>query len=600
MEVPLPVVISLAVPTGFGLSTIIFFLTSIIFSQNLFHLFVNMAIIGVVSLILFLVAIKLRMKFKRMLKICKYDPIVFAGYAAVAFYIVFKTYLRHARTFPLTMEPFIHEEISLQSSFLVGTNSPKLNVFHLKHPNYAGGTCVSRWLTALHAVMLRIGKANLKHAISVPSFIEMMSYLVSMFYFTKEFSVPYPISIIAPFIAINVAGFGFFGFLNSGVRFSRLNDYVTDTAMGHSSRFHPLLNIYLGSLPTVYALSLLGPIFYLVLKIAKKGMKLDKKTAIFIGFISGILLLPAQHQAYFSLAAYFGFFVFINMLFGRSNPYFALIAIGFAVGSAIHVPRIMNKEFISNLFGKEAPWSRLYKRGVLFPAVDFWMGTYGTFQVVLLIGFFLLERSEKLVFLPSVFCFVIFTFWKLTPSCEYNSVPIFCVFIIVAGPIYCVIWWRLALLAKTVELKGAILMIGFICGVINCTSSILGIFKQWKTSKQSWGEIEERTADWIVKHTSRDAVFHVPRIEMEPVSLLAGRQVFLESIPIMRNVGFDSEEREDMYRNITHANLEGFENYVNYIVKMVSMVNDANEVKLSDNWDPVYTNREYEIYEYKK
>ena len=54
-------------------------------------------------------------------------------------------------------------------------------------------------------------------------------------------------------------------------------------------------------------------------------------------------------------------------------------------------------------------------------------------------------------FLPSVVRFFIFTLLKLVLFCEYTSVTVFCVFMIVSGVVYVVIWYWFSMLPKTVE-----------------------------------------------------------------------------------------------------------------------------------------------------
>ncbi|EAX91011.1 hypothetical protein TVAG_479190 [Trichomonas vaginalis G3] len=498
------------------------------------------------------------------------------------------------------MEPFIQEDLSLQASFLHGINSPKINIFRMKHPNFAGLSVVTRWLTPLHSSMLRLGKASMKMGLLAPALFEMIAYLLAMYVLSKDFKIPEYIAIIVPFIALNVGGFGFFGFLINATRTNRFADYVTDMYMGHPSRFHPLLNIYLASPGTVFALSILSPLYVIIFKIANKAIKLDKISSLFIGFIPGLLLPPSQHQAYFGFATYFAIFVLLYLFEGKGSFSFPLMAIGFCAGTAFHIPRMLTPTFLSNLFGIESPWAMLYKRGVLFPAVDFWMGMYGTFQVILLCGFFLLRKSERLLFLPSVVCFFIFTFLKLVPFCEYTSVTVFCVFMIISGVVYAAIWYRFSLLPKTLESKGVVAMLAVIMTVITCLSSVIGAQKQWTNLSPSWYDVDETLTTWAMKKTPRNSVFLAPRSDIQAISVIAGRQVFMSSIRSMRHTGVDKEKRESELKEIIANNCTGLEKLVDYIIRGNSVVNDLAKEVLPDSWSEVYSNREYTVYQYKK
>ena len=44
----------------------------------------------------------------------------------------------------------------------------------------------------------------------------------------------------------------------------------------------------------------------------------------------------------------------------------SLLTTFFFIGSSIHIPRMLNSSFLSGIMGIEAPWSRLYKKVVLF------------------------------------------------------------------------------------------------------------------------------------------------------------------------------------------------------------------------------------------
>lgn len=597
-ELNIFVMISFGIPTGIGVSTLIFFITSLFFGQNTFHLLVHIAILGFITFVLLIAALTLKLKIRKTMKFNYYDLGALAAYIVIPLYIANRAYFHSSRFLPPNMEPFIQEDLSLQASFLYGVNSPKLNVFKMKHPNFAGLSVVTRWLTALHSTMIRIGKGSMRMGLLLPTSLEMFAYLIAMYNFAKDFKMPEYIAVLAPFIALNVGGFGFFGFLINSSRTNRFNDYVTDMFMGHPSRFHPLLSIYLASPPNIFAISLLAPIFVIIFKIANKSIKLDKKASLFIGFIPGLLLPPSQHQAFFGFAAYFAIFVVFYSFSGRAHFNFILLVIGFGAGTAFHITRMLTPTFLSNLFGIESPWSQLYKRGVLFPAVDFWMGMYGTFQIVLLVGFFLLNKSERIVFLPSVICFFIFTFLKLVPFCEYTQVTVFCVFMIIAGVVYAAIWYRFVFLPKSGEKRGVVAMIAIIFTVVTCLASFAGTHKQFNSGSPSWYDVDETLATFIMRRTPRDAVFIAPRTDIQVVSVIGGRQVFLSSIRSTRHIGVDKEKREKMLKEFAANNCEGLEKHASYIIRSNSALNDIPADAIPKNWEEVFSNREYTVYHY--
>ena len=595
-------IIALSIPIGFCFSSLLFFFLSTILGQNLFHLFIHLGIILFISLFLFQNHLRRKIYWKLFKGITYKDFIIPLIYLILSSIIVFKTYLRYPRSFPMVIDSFIHEDLSLQSSFLVGINSPRVNIFYIYHPNYSGIPSVSRWLVPFHSVMLRIGKSNLRIALCIPTSLILFSFFLSMNLIGENLGLPYYINFLSPFIGILTSGFGFFRFLIAIKRNHRLNDYVSDLGDGRASRFHPILNMLLGNRSNSYSISIIAALFLALTKMIKNIYKFDKYSLIFIGFITGFILPALSHQAFISISIYLLIFSSIHSIRTLNIKDLSLLTTFFFIGSSIHIPRMLNSSFLSGIMGIEAPWSRLYKRGVLFPAVDFWVGTYGIFPFILLIGFFLLNKFERQLFLPSICCFFLFTFWKLQPNCEYNSVPILLVFMSLGGIIYLIIMYRFILIPKTLEAKGATAAIVLIITLISITSSLLGLQRQWKHQKQLWDDMDERLADWLIKKTDKKSIFLSPQIPLQPVSTLAGRQCYLESLDVLRNIGINPDERMDFFKNLIKNNtIFGIENYISYFVKANELKFDTHDFNIEeDKWNDIYSTRVYIVYEKSK
>jgi len=599
---PLFALIAISIPFGIGLSTFIFFALSTIVGQNMFHLLIHTGMLFFIAIFYLQKHIRSG-KYKRLAKAFQIKSLIAPSlYAFVSVYLVYRTYLNSPRSFPMNMDSLIQEDLSLQSSFLVGVNSPRLNYFYIYHPNYAGIPAVTRWLVPFHSVMLRIGKASLRISLCVPTALELLSFLISMYILAENFGLPIQIAIVAPFIGLLASGFGFFRFLIGSKRNHRLNDYVSDIADGRASRFHPLLSIVLANRSTAYSISIIAAIFLAFQLMISNHYKFERLGLLFIGFSSGLLLPIAQHQAFFAFGVYLIIFYGTQTLQVRHIKELSLFISAFLTGAAIHVPRFLNGSFIKGMMGVEAPWSRLYKRGVLFPAVDFWVDTYGVFPFILIIGFYLLKKIERQLFLPSIGSFFVFTFWKLQPNCEFNSVPIFCIFMTIAGIMYTIILFRFINMPQTEESKGAVAAICLILVAITCTSSVLGIQRQWKHQKQLWDDMDERLADWLIKKTSKTAVFHSIPIPLQPVSTLAGRQTFLECAEVTRFVGMEFDTRMELLRSFNkNGTLTGIESHVSYIIRANENKIDNNEGAIDEEkWTDVYSTRVYTVFEKTK
>ena len=130
--------------------------------------------------------------------------------------------------------------------------------------------------------------------------------------------------------------------------------------------------------------------------------------------------------------------------------------------------------------------------------------------------------------------------------------------------------------------------------VMTCTAScVLGIHKQVNNVKAVWGTTEEQLVGWILKNTPTDSVFMAPLVALNPISLLAGRPMFLECSDVMRHIGYNSTTREQEYREFLSSNgTTRLDDMVQYFVT----ADDGWSLPL-DKWRKVYYYREFNVYQ---
>ena len=556
-EISLVLTISMGVPTGIGISSMVFFCCSPILGHNAIHLAIHVVLLLSVSG--FLWRIRRTGKEPRRIQVVRSELYAMAGYAIMSLYLCFKFYFPSPRSLCLALDSHVVEEISLQSSFYVGVNSGFINPLRIWHPNYAGRRVVTRWLLAFHASMMRIGYATLRSSLAIPSAMLITSFCVILQQLAILFEIPVFIAWMVPLVSLFVSGFGFLRVLVKERRTVRTNDYVSQSGYGKITRFHPVIHLLLGFRHTTLALPITAMMLYALYAYVRRKSHAQKSMLPMTGLLVGAVLPGVEHQAFCGAVVFFFAFSLLQVIQKRKlSRQLKLFGVLLLTGFLFHLPRYLDTTFLHDLFGIETPWGTLVRLGEFVPVFSVWWHNCGLFIVV-----------------------VLFFSWFKLLAIEYNLY------------MFILTLYRFVLSPKEPEVKGVMAAICLIA-VMACTAScVLGIHKQVNNVKAVWGTTEEQLVGWILKNTPTDSVFMAPLVALNPISLLAGRPMFLECSDVMRHIGYNSTTREQEYREFLSSNgTTRLDDMVQYFVT----ADDGWSLPL-DKWRKVYYYREFNVYQ---
>ncbi|OHT03924.1 hypothetical protein TRFO_28702 [Tritrichomonas foetus] len=589
-------IISFGIPSGFGISSMIFYFCSCILGQNFVHVLIHTALLIFSSLYLLRKRSKIPRKSSRFTSLTKNDLIVPLIYLFISLYLTWKIYLPSPRSFSLAFETHLTEEFSFISSFKHGVNSGLSNPFHIHHPNYAGHYAVSHWLTAFHSSMLQIGFASLKISLFVPTSLLLSSFATILYLLALQFNLPMYLAFLSPFLTLLFSGFGFLRFLDNGKRTNRSNDYVSQTGYGKYPRFHPIFHLFYGFRHTSLALPLVTGVIFILFWSIKYKHSINNLTLPFAGFVFGFVMPATQHQTFIGFLVFFGIFLSLQLT-TKNFPKLKGFALMIFFGFAFHIPRYLDFEFLKNLLNIEVQWKLLVHHEFI-PPFSLWWNNCGVFIIIFLfLSWFQLNSIEYYLYLPSLGCFFIFNFWKLQTLVQYNIFLFLSLVYTIGSCVLLATLYRFVTAASEPESRGVIAAMSLIA-VISCTiSAAMGVHRQINNFKPLWSISDEHLANWIIEKTHKNSVFIAPMISLNPISALAGRTMYMDNVDVLSHCGFNYSDRfletQNFWKNIESPNILQIVDYV------IVLIDDKNKVS-EENWRKIYHTRDYQIYQRNK
>lgn len=617
-------IFAFGIASGIGFSSTIFYFFSILFGNNIIHLLIHILILLFVSFTL----MKKRTKVPRKNSISffsnsfssltwssilaifekkNHELVTFVLYLLISFNITRKIYLPSPRSFTYAFDSHLTEELSFISSFHHGAN--KKIYIRINHPNFEGHFSVSNWLTAFHSSMLQIGFANLKVALFFPTFLLLVSYATIMYFLSLQFDLPSYFAFFVPIISLNLSGFGFLRFLYFDKRTSRTNDYVSQTGYGKCPRFHLLFHIYYGFRHQTLTLPLVVGVIYILFLSAKYKYSLANSSLSleFAGFVFGFIMPSVQYQSFVGFLLFFSIFFLMQISKPKSLLKLKGFIIFLIVGFIFHIPRYLsflanNEDFV--LFEYEVQWKLLVHHEFI-PPLSLWWNNCGVFTIIyIFLSLFQLNSIEYYIYIPSVFCFFFFNFFKLQNLVQYNMFVFMSLNYTTGSVILLATLYRFSKSPKDAETRGVISAISLIL-ILSCTiSSIMGLKRQIGNIRPVWSLNDELLVKWIINNTPQNAVFISPLISFNPISALGGRCSYIENNDVLSHSGFNFNTREAKYRKfMKNMNVfyEEADDDLKDILDNVDYIVLIDKGNLNENvWKEVFNSRSFIIYQNQK
>jgi hypothetical protein len=273
--------------------------------------------------------------------------------------------------------------------------------------------------------------------------------------------------------------------------------------------------------------------------------------------------------------------------FDWNGKFFYWLGIGFF----IHIPRWLNLTFLSSFFNIEHSSQSLTSEGELIPIFGAWWNNSGVLLFCVFgLAWFKLSRLEYVLFGPCFLTFAILNIWKFQQFVEYNATVVLVVIYPITSVVFISVMWRFVCHPEEKEARGVLAALSVICCISFCLASTMGIVRQLGNCRQAWGPSEEALGNWILGNTDkRDVFLTVPLSPVHPVSVLAGRALWVSLAPIVELSGFNGTTRLAEVAKFELGQQAVFN--VKYLV-----VGDSKMSWNQSAWKQVYSGRDYIVY----
>lgn len=582
-------IMPISIPIGFGISSILFFFCSLNLSFSSFHLILHSCGLTLVGTMIHIKKNKFIVKFS---KPFKRDLIFNIVSLIVAFFISWNAYFPKIGVMNIAYASDLPEEIGIMNSFYHGVNSGFVNIFKIRNPICYKCRSYTRWLTALHSAMLKVGFSSDRIALTIPSLLMIYSICSLMMYLSNVFIKGWLIPILTMFLFLFLGGFGMVNWLNSKERHNMNLDFVFDFGSKQTQWSSPILHYILGLRPSQMSLCLILSLLFVLSK-----HDIEYNEFIFLGIILGIL--PAvQHQVFICAIIYIiSYFLIKSLYFQEKNllekqKQFITLIISFSIVGVI--PLIQYIPSSNRLFPihKASFSKRVMLEGSYFPFIRTWFDSLGFFPLITLsIGLFFIQKDLLLLYIPSLIIFLISNNFIFQGYSRQNIIIFYPFWITIASIVYMKTFVSITKLTKNEEIKGIIIGFLILLYISSIGSSILGYYRLRNSTKYVFTEEQYQIAKKISSLTPKKSVFISSNENYDVISTLTGKQSYLQNSYLTYINDFKIDQREQEITSLlSHSSTTTILPKVKYILNQ----NDISPSRQLLNYSEEYWNVTYQ------
>jgi len=489
--------------------------------------------------------------------------------------------------------------LNIISSFTVGFNQKRKSLFSVYSSFFYNESLVYPFITNYYSSsLMKYGETDFRSSILYPSLVASFSLVIGIYSLTFYYCRSHIASFLSLFMFTSLGGTGFLSILREDCDSNYQRDYVHDWC--HDQRefwFHSIVHYIMPQRGSLWSLPIC--IWSILLLFIGNKYK-DKKVMFFSGVMVSILPMIQLHS-YVAMAQFSIFFCLITFSFKKMFMEhfwiwfsFGLPALMFGIPQVIPFLHRVNRNFAAiDPIWKENNWSQC-----TFPFFVMWWRSLGVFFVIsLFLGWIYASKEQILMYLPSLFVFIIANIVRYQPWVHDNTKVFYSGWIPVALPFVS------NYLTKFIRnnLKGiqaTISMIYFGLLVLFITlSGVLTTISICKYSSPLYNDGGYEFGLWVAENTPVQSVFHFDAIPSNPPSNIGGRQLFCGFGGWVYSHGLDFSRvsyGEKLSKNHHIKNLF-LENNITYL----GCINDSSQKcprTREDIWSTVYSDSIHTLY----
>ena len=491
--------------------------------------------------------------------------------------------------------------LNLISSFAYGCNSNRTSLFDVISPFFAGEVLAYPFIPNFYsAVLLSCFSLDYHDAITVPSYVAAFSMLAVLCAIVKYFTESDAACVIAPWLFLLSGGLGFLGWFDPKIRNEFYVDFVHNWGGGrHEYWFQTVIHILMPQRASLFSIPLAYAIIFLLMQFGAENVFRGR-----LFFCIGVLVaLLAQVQPHSIMAtAQWGAFYLVLKFpwrnFTKTLPIIKNYLVLSLTAIILGVPQLF--PFMHRLEGesfiKFAPlWSGMTEAPRNF--FTMWFYGLGTFFILsMVIGWFVMPTSRRIMYAPSVLVFLVANFvwyqpWHMDNTKVFNAgwIPL----AVAVASLSLLRIWRL------VPVIGPVLaVVLFLTSIASGSLAVYGAkdgYPIWNVNQYPY-----EFAKFVRQWTPPKSVWITDSWHAHPVLNLAGRQTLAGYGGWLVTHGLNDFDRKRAMRRLT-ANPEDVAAIDRYGVDYACVRPDSDfqfkPEETSRNWKKIFESVSYTVYQ---
>ena len=502
--------------------------------------------------------------------------------------------------------------LGMINSFAVGCNNQRDTFGSIFTVFFSGTNLAYPFIPNFYTAMLvDTGFTSNRFSLLIPSTCIVYSFLIGLysliFYYTKSHIA----GLIGLILFTNLGGLGWTHYFDPKHRLDPRRDWIHDWGNDQLEYwFHPIMHILIPQRAALWSLPLCTwATLCLIIGVENHDIKFFILAAIMTG-----LMPQVQVHSYVSIAQYavglcLCTFPFKNLKWRRNRLYnipkefylwvaYAIIANAIAFPQlAPYFMRVSNSR--NNFLLLKPIWVGRADAHYIFIPIRLWWRGLGVFAAIALVfGWAGINEKQKIFYYPAVMVFILTNIIRYQPWELDNTKLFYAAWVPLA---ICVVSQYLTILITHPKTKFA-KVIGFTLAVIFILASTISAFMStvqsmfWNTRLYEYDEY--KFGLWIAENTPPNAVFMLHMTSMNPVSAIAGRQLFIGYSGWVHSHGLDVGRLKT--ENELMNDPENIANYKKYNISYVGVCAwcqyKSFKGQNSKHWKLVFSSNKYKLY----
>ena len=584
------------IPIGLFTFAWISFIVSAFIPLNEYCALLVFIILTTLSLILTNVNKKYKIKF-----IVHFHPLHFCTYIISGLFLVLIMYfamLRNDKEVKGAAYGDMPFHMNIISSFSHGINNKRHSLYDVKSLFYINTSLAYPFITNFHtASLMATGRATLRMALFLPTALFSLTLITSMYSLFYTFSRDHLACFFSIILFFNLGGLCWINLFDTNRGHM---DFEHDWGKNQQEYwFHPIFHILVPQRASLFSMPLCyWSLYFIILGIKTLNLRFMILAGLYVGFMPLV-----QIHSYVGIAQWAIIYAAITFPWKSKEKWMNYIILwaAFAVSANIMAfpqlkPYMGRLESNKKEFVQFNPiWSaNINKQGLLTPIICWWRGL-GVFAAIsLFFGFFSLNVSQIINYVPSYIVFILTNLIRYQPWEMDNTKVFYAAWIPLALPVAGIFFSHIFKNRGTVPIASVLLFASCFSALIHsidCLSSYVTIYSN---EDHYFGK-------WLSENIPVNALTVSADHHNHPISNLAGRMMFHGYGGWVASHGLEwyyhDQERKELCNDPDNYDFE------KYNITYVIQVNNDNfrgfgNITNNGRWAQIFFMRGNAVYKY--